>query len=48
MSKGKVKEVKVKKIVWLKADGKAEIELFDTPNLAKKAEELGWTKKGEK
>lgn len=36
------------KVVWLKLDGESEIELFDTPNLAKKAEELGWTKKGDK
>lgn len=33
----------VSKIVWLKADGR-EIELFDTPELAEKAEELGWKK----
>jgi hypothetical protein len=46
MSEEKVK--KARKIAWLKADGKAEIELFDTPNLAKKAEELGWTKKDDK
>ena len=40
-----ISEQKVSKIVWLKADGKSEIELFDTPNLAKKAKELGWKKK---
>ena len=36
------------KVVWLKLDGESEIELADTPNLAKKAEELGWTKKDDK
>ncbi len=48
MSEEKTEEVKVSKIVWLKSDGKSEIELFDTPNLAKKAKELGWKRKGKK
>lgn len=49
-SEDKVQEKveKTGKVTWVKLDGKSEIELFDTPNLAKKAEELGWTKKGDK
>lgn len=48
---GEVKEEAPKtqknaKVTWLKLDGEAEIELFDTPEMDKKGKELGWTRKG--
>lgn len=44
--KAKVEVEKSDKVTWIKSDGETEIELFDTPNLTKKAKELGWKRKG--
>ncbi len=44
-AKVEVEVEKAGKITWIRIDGESEIDLADTPNLNKKAEELGWKRK---